>query len=143
MHGLVHKSSRFEKKRIEREYSRGRTLSQNNVLELLTADSKLKIVNHELAPKVKNDGTVTRGRKDKRVAKHERPKSYNIMQDLIWNYRSGELDDEFKEKVVQEVYKYDCRIDAGEKYKIKMVTDQLRQQSRESNWEKVRARTKL
>jgi len=135
MHTIVHKTSRFDKKKIERKFARNRSLSQSNVLGLLTEESHLQIVKRELANTVAADGTIIKkGRKDAKVEKHEKSKAYNIMQDLIWNTRS--LDRDFKETVVEEVYKYDCKIGPGEKYKIKMVTDKLRQQSREKNWEK-------
>ena len=70
---------------------------------------------------------------DKRavVEKYKRPKAYNVMQDLVWNKRSGPIDKEFKESVIKEIYKYDSRIDPGEMWKIKRVQEIGRERRRE------------
>mgnify|MGYP006090953067 CR=1 FL=1 len=130
--------NRFEEAKISTKHARTRTLSQGNVLSLLHSDSKLSLINNELIPSSKNTSNKPRAyKKEVKPPAYNKPEAYNIMQDLIWSYRKSiNLDNEFKNKVIAEVYKYDCRIEPGERYKIKVVTDLLRQQSREKNWGK-------
>lgn len=65
------------------------------------------------------------------VEKYELPKAYNLMNELIWNKRSGPIDEEFKESVIAEIYKFDSRIDAGMWWKIRRVQEVGRERRRE------------
>ncbi|GMH83679.1 hypothetical protein TL16_g09682 [Triparma laevis f. inornata] len=61
---------------------------------------------------------------DKKIAnveKYTADNAYNLMSDLVWNKRAGPIDDEYKDDVITQIYKYDSRIDVGEMWKIKEV----------------------
>jgi hypothetical protein len=53
------------------------------------------------------------------------------MHELIWNKRSGPIDEEFKESVIDQIYKFDSRIDAGMWWKIRRVQEVGRERRRE------------
>lgn len=65
------------------------------------------------------------------VKKYERPKAFNLMHELIWNKRSGLIDEEFKQDVIGQIYKLDSRIDAGMWWKIRRVQEVGRGRRRE------------
>ncbi len=82
---------------------------------------------------------------DKRavVEKYKRPEAFSMMNDMIWGKRAGPTEGEFKESVIDAVYKYDCRIDAGMKWKIMRVQEKQRELRRDKNIKKKEDAVKI